>query len=292
MNNFDDPDPVSETGSDVETGTDTGKAKAAPTPVSAASRARRMGGGAAGLARERAAASREPADSGPPVDPNADLSATRTRARHRDDGTATVPETSLSKTASAPATDTAEDDSSESEPKAALTFSVPAWLAWAPPVAFAAVAAVFIALFIADHVGNGASVTSNTERQTVLAAAKTCVATLNTYDYRTLDAAEKSGVACTTGRLTTDYQATMTNVIMKNAPELKSGQVAKINTAGIESVSPSGQQFTVLLYAQLNVSSANYPKGRVDPFAASAIMQKVGGKWLIAKINTVSSLSG
>ena len=83
----------------------------------------------------------------------------------------------------------------------------------------------------------------------------------------------------------------VTNVIKKNAPRLKAVQLAKITTAGIESVTKNGKQWTVLAYGQLNITTSQEKQGRVDPFAVVARLQQVDGKWLLSKIDTVSSFS-
>ena len=50
-----------------------------------------------------------------------------------------------------------------------------------------------------------ASAHRNEVRQQVLATAKTCTATMLSYDYQKLAQAEKKGQACATGQLRSDY---------------------------------------------------------------------------------------
>ncbi|SHG05735.1 hypothetical protein SAMN05443575_1249 [Jatrophihabitans endophyticus] len=266
---------------------------APPRPRSAASRARRIGGAATGVGRGDASRP-TPGRARPATEPDADAPADT-------DTAGTGGPVRLRKGASAAATsdeDADEDEaaatggSSAAKPgRRTVTVALPGWVSWVPAIAFAAAAIVFLALFAADQLGGDDDTTSAAQRDTVLAAAKTCVARLNTYKYNALDAAEKAGTQCTTGRLTTDYRKTLNTIIRKNAPKLKATQVTVISRAGIESVSGNGKQWTVLLYGQLNITTANQPKGRIDPFAQLARMQQVDGKWVISKVDTVSSVA-
>jgi hypothetical protein len=111
----------------------------------------------------------------------------------------------------------------------------------------------------------------------------------NNYDYRSLDAYETRALACTTGQLTAQLKHTIDNQVKQLAPGLKAKQTAQISRAGIESVSPDGSQWTLLVFGQLSVVNANYPKGRTDPFGAQVVVEKAHGKWLLADLKTVSS---
>lgn len=278
--------------------------KPTPRPRSATSRARRIGGAAATAATPAAEPATSDAEASEPADATTSLRKRRT-AEPAAEGTKDKParsakaamaaKSSTTSKASRSATSTTADDTPAGDVagRRQVTLSVPAWLRWAPGFAFLAVAIAFLALFVADRVGNDTpSTTSSTARQEVLAAAKKCLATVNTYRYNQLDEARKAGTACTTGKLTTDYQNTVTNVIGKNAPGLKAVQLAKINAAGIESVTKNGKQWTVLAYGQLNITTANTgAQGRVDPFAVVARLQQVRGEWKLSKIDTVSSFS-
>ena len=167
---------------------------------------------------------------------------------------------------------------------------VPAWLRWAPAGALGAGAAAMIALLIVFSNGvwwakpNGA-----TQREQVLAAAKTCVVTSNTYAYTQLDAYETKALACTTGQLRTKLKTTIDKLIKVNAPQLKASQRAQINRGGIETITSDGSQWTVLVFGQLAVTNTNSPKGRTDPFAAQVRMEKVHGKWIMSALATVST---
>jgi hypothetical protein len=126
-------------------------------------------------------------------------------------------------------------------------------------------------------------------REEMLAAAKTCVAKTNTYKYTELDKYAATVKQCTTGRLTSQINQTISTVIKKYAPTLKATQTAQISRGGIEAVSPQGKQWTVLLFGQLSVVNTNDPKGRTDPFGAQVQMEKVNGKWLMSGLKTIAS---
>jgi len=126
-------------------------------------------------------------------------------------------------------------------------------------------------------------------REQVLAAAKTCVATTNTYQYTDLDTYETKALACATGEFSGQLRDTIERLIKVNAPKLKSSQTAQINLGGIESISADGNQWTILLFGQLSVTNTENKTPRTDPFAAQVRMDKVDGKWLISALTTVSS---
>jgi hypothetical protein len=173
----------------------------------------------------------------------------------------------------------------------------PAWLNWLPAAVLSAGALAMAVLLIVFSHGvwwgpDPAAVPSGrtaTLREQVLAAAKTCVASTNTYKYTELDSYESRALACTTGQFTSQLKDTIDRLIRVNAPKLKSSQTAQINRGGIESISPDGRQWTILLFGQLSVTNSNDKQPRTDPFAAQVVMQRVRGKWLMAKLTTVST---
>jgi hypothetical protein len=127
----------------------------------------------------------------------------------------------------------------------------------------------------------------NQLRERVLAAAKECVVATNKYDYTTLDADEAAGVKCTTGVQTARYKSAMDHLIRPTATKLKASQVPQINTAGIESVTDGGKQWSIVVYGQLGIHNVNV-KSRTDPFAAVVRMDYVRGKWLMSDVQTLS----
>lgn len=285
---------------------DGGERPTRPASVTqAASRARRIGGrpqpqGATVPAKDTGSVATEPATKGktgkagkagrsekaPSSAADADSSTGKTRGpveltkpRHR------------GMSAARAATAARHSDTQVAEPKAtrtsrARTGRAP-WLRWLPAgVAGAAVVAlIVIGLIVSNGVWWGASGNDTaSKRGQVLAAAKSCMATINTYDYRKLAQAEAAGAACTTGKLTSQYQTAMDKVIKPQATKIQFTQTAQINNAGTESVSKDGKQWVVLIIGQLATtnSSTGTKTPRLDVFSARVTMQQVKGKWLVA----------
>jgi hypothetical protein len=132
---------------------------------------------------------------------------------------------------------------------------------------------------------------ANLLRQRVLAAAKQCVIATNKYDYQTIDADEAAGLKCTTGVQSTRYKTAMENLIRGPATKIKASQVPQINTAGIESVTANGRQWSIVVYGQLAIHNVNV-KARTDPFAAVVRMDYVVGKWLMSDVATLAEPTG
>lgn len=267
---------------------------ARPSPAAAAaSRARRIGG-----------RSTPPPATGAPGTPReaADSHTAGTSAATKSPGStksvSTTKTTSTTKSTSTPAR--ASKATSAAEPDAAGDERARGWLPrtlqWTPPAVLAAGAVAMLIVFaIASHgvwwgrsLASGPTAkTTNTIREQVTAAAKSCLAISNTYKYTDIDTFEKNGSACTTGAFTNQFRTAVNTLIKKNAPKLKFAQTAQINKAGIESV--TNGQWTILLFGQLAVTNVNSPTGRTDPFAALVRMEKAHGNWLIASERMISS---
>jgi hypothetical protein len=183
-------------------------------------------------------------------------------------------------------------------PEPVVITAVPVWLNWLPAavLSLGVLAMAIILIVFSNGVWWGKSPTSVPSkltppyvREQVLAAAKTCVATTNTYKYTDLQTYETNALACSTGEFTSQLKDTIEKLIMVNAPKLKSSQTAQINRGGIEAISPDGKQWTILLFGQLTVTNNQNKQPRTDPFAAEVRMDRVGGKWLIGGLTTVST---
>jgi hypothetical protein len=182
------------------------------------------------------------------------------------------------------------DDRSSTGSQPGVVAVVPTWLRWLPAgVLTAGAIAVAVLMLVFSHGVWWGKTPSDTVREQMLAAAKTCVAETNTYKYNALDKYDAAVGECTTGRLTPQIRKTITTVIKKYAPTLKATQTASISRGAIEAVSPHGKQWTVLVFGQLSVVNTNDPKGRTDPFAAQVQMEKVHGKWLMSGLKTVAT---
>lgn len=201
-------------------------------------------------------------------------------------GTASVPLTKRADGEPAPAATAAPDTTAAP----GTPDAPPAWSgrrAWLPAFVLAIVCLGFLGWGIYDSHGvwwaKSSSSVAN-ERGPVLAAAKSCMAAMNTYDYRKLAESEAKGVACTTGTFTGQYKQAFEKLIKPQAAKVQFTQTAQINNAGIESVSGDGQQWVVLVYGQLSTtnSQTGTKAPTLTPFSARVTMQHVGAKWLVA----------
>ncbi len=159
-------------------------------------------------------------------------------------------------------------------------------LRWIPAmVAGIAVAALAASILALSHGVWWATPSASATRDEVLAAAKTCLARTNSYDYRKLDQAEAAGLACATGRFRDSYKQSMETVVRKLAPERKATQEVQVDKAGVESVSKDGTQWVVLIYGQQKVTNTTTQQPRLDILSARVTMDRVDGKWLISALS-------
>ena len=169
---------------------------------------------------------------------------------------------------------------------------------WIPSIVLGAAIVILLTLIaVAGHgVYYAKSSTSSSARasfsEQVLAAAKTCMANINTYDYRAIPEAEDKALACTTGTFTAHLKEVFEKTIIPKAPAVKNAQVAQINYAGIQSVSPDSKQVNVLVYGQLSVTNVSQTTPRIDVFGTVVTLDQVGSKWLIAKYNSDAGVAG
>jgi Mce-associated membrane protein len=125
------------------------------------------------------------------------------------------------------------------------------------------------------------------QQQQVLATAKSCAATILSYDYRHLDQDQKNGLACITGKFRDDYTQVL-GFVRQSAPKLQAVQTLQIAKGGVQSVSKDGSQWVVLLYGQtvLTKGTDKPPTPRADITSAVVTLDKVGGKWLVSNMQT------
>jgi len=162
---------------------------------------------------------------------------------------------------------------------------------WLPAGVLAAIALAFAILIAVFSISGGSSGNPtqqrNQIREQVLAAAKTCTARENTYNYKTMANDEKAALACTTGDFYTAVKATFDKVLVPKAPGVQQVQLTTIDLAAVERISENGKEWTILVFGQNSVTNtttgATTP--RLDPFAAQVTMTKVGSKWLISRLD-------
>lgn len=270
--------------SEISDVTDTGDVVTRPAPVrrpgvSAASRARRIGGRpAARPGTDGVAATAAGSGAGTTlVDDSVTDAPKKTGASKKESGARDRP--SLRK---AGAADHARPSRAEREPAG----TAPGWLRWLPAaILVTGVIAIAVVLFIASNGVWRGKPSASAQRDQVLAAAKTCVAATASYSYTDLAGFEKRATSCTTGQFTKSFRSSVKDVVDKLAPKTKAVSKAQIDKAGLQSVSDG--QWTVVVYGRVTITNTTVPKGRIDPFSAVAIMQKKSGNWVIAKLNLI-----
>jgi hypothetical protein len=167
----------------------------------------------------------------------------------------------------------------------------PGWLRWVPAGVLTAAAVTLAVLVITLGSGvwwNRPAATG--VRDQVLAAAKSCTVTMNTYTYTDLDSYERKALACTTGALSSDLRQAIDSIVKVRAPQLKASQTITIHQAGVESV--SGHVWTVLIFAQVDPKNTNYPDGTSSPYASEVQVEKVHGQWRLSRATTLGGGTG
>ncbi|WP_375502967.1 hypothetical protein [uncultured Jatrophihabitans sp.] len=277
----------------------TGSTVRRPNPAaSAASRARRIGGAtgthkAAPAPVEQVSEPVKPADVGlrhrlRKAQPAAAIVTTDT-SQTADPAES---DTSVSMRKRQPRTTSARDLKAAANSASATVTEVPAWLRWVPAIVLSLCAvAMIVIIAVAAHGVWYAKPSTSTARDKVLAAAKRCTAVANTYNYKTLAADEKRGLACTTGAWTAQYKSALEKIVKPTATQLKASQTVQINSAGVESVTNNGKQWTTIVYGQLTINQAAATP-RIDQFAAIVRMDKVKSSYLVSKIDLVTNPSG
>ncbi len=125
------------------------------------------------------------------------------------------------------------------------------------------------------------------QRDQALSAAKSSVALILSYDYRTFDAGLAKAKAQLTGRANSDYVQAMTSTIKPAAVKSKVVVQAQTDSAGVETVSADGKQVTVVVFGQQKVTNTALSSPRIDPFRVRATMDLVAGHWLVSKFDQI-----
>lgn len=214
-----------------------------------------------------------------------DTVVTPARPRPRPRPSAGPVEVSLDK----PAEEDEKDEPTPDEtPKAATPWAerVP-WLVAGVALA-AAWVMVALCLWLSHGVWWGKDGVDQQKRQAVLAAAKSCIADTNSYDYTKLDEARARALACTTGSFTTTYGKAFDGQVVAQAKAVRAVQKLEVLSAGVSQVSPSGDQWDVLVYAQITATNVQYTSDapQVTLLSAVVTMERAGGKWLISAYKT------
>lgn len=121
------------------------------------------------------------------------------------------------------------------------------------------------------------------DRARVVASAKSCIAVMNTYDYRSLDRARTDALACTTGDFTSTYEKAFDEQIAVLAPQSQATQTFQVNGGGLKSMSEDGNEAEVLIFGQTtstNATNAGTPQYSV--LSTVVTMRKVDDTWKVA----------
>jgi len=160
--------------------------------------------------------------------------------------------------------------------------TAPLWLALVlGALALLAVAGLVAAFLVPSRQG------SVTTRDQALAAAKTEVAQILSYDYKNFDAGLTQAKSVLTGRAVGDYTTAMIKTVKATALKNKATVVASTDSAGVESVSPDGEQVTVVVFGEQKVTNSSLSAPRTDVFRVRATLDLTHGRWLIAKFDNL-----
>lgn len=187
--------------------------------------------------------------------------------------------------AAGPTAKSAAPESVERTPAGSLSHRL-GW-GWTLLATALSIALIVLSVVFSHGAWWGKSAPLTQERGAVLASAKSCIATMNTYSYKDLASAEKKALACTTGDFTATYKKAFDSQIAALAPAQQATQTFQVNNAGIARVSPDGQQFDVLVFGQIattNTTTGSTPRNSV--LSAMVSMHKAGGHWLVADYKT------
>lgn len=147
---------------------------------------------------------------------------------------------------------------------------------------------VGLCLWLSHGVWWGKPGVQTEQREKVLAAAKSCIADLNTYDYNHLDQARAKALACTTGDFTSTYGKAFDTQVVDRAKELHAVQKLEVLSAGIAGASRSGDQWDVLMNVQISITTVQFTADNPQLSLSSLLvtMQRSGDKWLISAYKT------
>lgn len=121
----------------------------------------------------------------------------------------------------------------------------------------------------------------------VLGPAKTAAARILSYDYRHIEQDATQANAVLTGVFRGQYEAVMRQQIVPQAPKQHAVVQAEVLGAGVTSVSPDGAQAVVLIFVNQTVSNTSTPQPRVDQVRVRLTLDRVGGAWLVSKVDAL-----
>jgi Mce-associated membrane protein len=125
------------------------------------------------------------------------------------------------------------------------------------------------------------------QRDQALSAAKTSVPLILSYSYKSFEADLAKSKAQLTGKAQSDYVTAMTTTIKPAVAKAHVIVQASTDGAGVETVSADGDQVTVIVFGEQKVTNTTLSTPRIDMFRVRAVLERVGGHWLISKFNQI-----
>jgi Mce-associated membrane protein len=128
---------------------------------------------------------------------------------------------------------------------------------------------------------------SKGQREQALSTAKTAVPLILSYDYRHFDPDVAAAKARLTGRAVTDYVQAMSTTIKPTATKVQAVVQAQTDGAGVEAVSDTGDQVTVVVFGEQKVTNTSLTAPRIDLFRVRVTLDRVQGQWLVSKFDQI-----
>jgi Mce-associated membrane protein len=123
------------------------------------------------------------------------------------------------------------------------------------------------------------------ERDAAVAAAKTEIPQILSYNYKTLSADLARASADTTGQFSGQFGVLASQLIGPNATKQQTVTKAAVPVAA--AVDASGNQVTVLVFVDQSTTSKSQPKAQTNSSQLRVTMQKVNGRWLVEQFTAL-----
>jgi Mce-associated membrane protein len=161
----------------------------------------------------------------------------------------------------------------------AAPVAVPALAALMVLAVVSVVLAALVGLRVSDHHTRDKASTS------ALAAATTGVATVLSYNYRSLDADFSKAEALLTSSFRKAYVSTTAKAVQPLAAKYKAVSTAQVSAAGV--ISASASKATVLVFVSQQVTNTQLSAPRLDRSRIQVDLVHSHGRWLINKLTPV-----
>ncbi len=148
------------------------------------------------------------------------------------------------------------------------------------PLAALAAALVLLAAVAAVSLGDPGA--RDRDARAATAAARADLEQLLSYDHQTLERQAAANGALLTGAFKTEYASTMTRTILPLAQKEKAVVRARSYEAGV--MAQTTDTVTVQVFLNQAKTSATQEQPSVDQNRVIATMQRVGERWLIARL--------